>query len=229
ATRFGMMAWAQAAPVEGRPGPRIPPPTEAPPTPADRIAELIGLAQGHEQAGRLTEAEEALGQVLALAPQHAGALHLQGVVNFRQGRIDEAVVLMERSIAAAPETALYHRNICEAYRSLGRYDAARPALLSQPRCPPLPPPRTRRGDPLRRERPGPRPRLCRGAFRDRRGVAAAWRFSPRLGRVRMALSPRQCAEVAAADRSAAMGRQPAAERPAIVDRRPGLWRRDPVR
>jgi len=119
-----MMAWAQAAPGEGRPGPWIPPPTEAPPTPADRIAELIGLAQGHEQAGRLTEAEEALGQVLALAPQHAGALHLQGVVNFRQGRIDEAVVLMERSIAAAPETALYHRNICEAYRSLDRYDDA---------------------------------------------------------------------------------------------------------
>src|SRR5271166_928931 len=114
----------EAGAGEDRPGPQIPPPTEAPPSPADRIAELIGLAQGHEQAGRLTEAEEALGQVLALAPQHAGALHLKGVVNFRQGRIDEAVALMERSIAGAPETALYHRNICEAYRSLGRYDDA---------------------------------------------------------------------------------------------------------
>src|SRR5271169_3021582 len=117
-----MMAWAQAAPGEGRPGPRIPPPTEAPPSPADRIADLIGIAQGHEQAGRLSEAEEALGQALALAPHHAGAL--LGVVSFRQGRIDEAAALMQRSIAAAPETALYHRNICEVYRSLGRYDDA---------------------------------------------------------------------------------------------------------
>src|SRR5271167_1951868 len=114
----------EAGAGEERPGPRIPPPTEAPPPPADRIAELIGLAQGHEQAGRLNEAEEALGQALAMAPQHAGALHLLGVVAFRQGRIDGAAVLMERSIAAAPETALYHRNICEVYRSLGRYDDA---------------------------------------------------------------------------------------------------------
>jgi Flp pilus assembly protein TadD len=109
---------------EARPGPRIPSPVPTPPSPEDRIAELIGLAQGHEQAGRLNEAEEALAQALALAPQHAGALHLLGVVSFRQGRIDEAAALMERSIAAVPETALYHRNICEVYRSLGRYDDA---------------------------------------------------------------------------------------------------------
>ena len=31
---------------------------------------------------------------------------------------------MERSIALAPETALYPRNICEVYRALGRYDEA---------------------------------------------------------------------------------------------------------
>jgi Tfp pilus assembly protein PilF len=109
---------------DAQPGPETPPPAEAPPAPAGRVEELLGLAQGHEQAGRLNEAEEALGQVLALAPEHPGALHLQGVVSFRQGRIDEAAALMERSIAASPETALYHRNICEVYRSLGRYDDA---------------------------------------------------------------------------------------------------------
>jgi Tfp pilus assembly protein PilF len=112
-------------PGEERPGPPIPPPpATAPPSPAERVTELIGLAQEHEQAGRLHEAEEALGQALALAPHHAGALHLLGVVSFRQGRIDEAAALMERSIAASPGTALYHRNICEVYRSLGRYNDA---------------------------------------------------------------------------------------------------------
>lgn len=111
-------------PGEERPGPRIPPPASAPPSPAERLGELIGLAQGHEQAGRLNEAEEALTQALALAPQHPPSLHLLGVVGFRQGRIDEAAALMERSIAASPDTALYHRNLCEIYRNLGRYDDA---------------------------------------------------------------------------------------------------------
>jgi predicted TPR repeat methyltransferase len=91
---------------------------------ADPIAELIGVANAHEQAGRLNEAEEALRQALALAPQHPEALHQLGVVGFKQGRIDEAAELMERSIAAAPQMALYHRNICEVYRILGRLDDA---------------------------------------------------------------------------------------------------------
>jgi len=90
----------------------------------DRLTELIRLAQGHEEAGRLNEAEAALCRALALAPEHAAALHWLGVVGFRQGRIEEAAALMERSLAASPETALYHRNICEVYRSLGRYDDA---------------------------------------------------------------------------------------------------------
>jgi hypothetical protein len=33
------------------------------------LAELVRLAQGHEQAGRLNEAEEALARALALAPE----------------------------------------------------------------------------------------------------------------------------------------------------------------
>src|ERR1700756_3062480 len=87
---------AEAGANEKRPDPAIPPPAAAPPAPADRLAELLGLAQGHEQAGRLNEAEAALGHALALAPEHPGALHLMGVVGFRLGRIDEAAALMER-------------------------------------------------------------------------------------------------------------------------------------
>jgi len=109
---------------EARPGPAVAPPATAPPSAPERLTGLIGLAQGHEQAGRLPEAEAALDQALALAPQHTGALHLLGVVRFRQGRIDEAASLIEQSLAMAPDTALYYRNLCEVYRSLGRYDDA---------------------------------------------------------------------------------------------------------
>ena len=119
----GGEGWDPRGAGEARPDAAVPLQPE-PPATVDRLTELIRLAQGYEEAGRLNEAEEALCRALALAPEHAAALHLLGVVGFRQGRIDEAAALMERSIAASPETALYHRNICEVYRSLGRYDDA---------------------------------------------------------------------------------------------------------
>lgn len=91
---------------------------------ADRFDRLLALAAAHEQAGRLDEAEAALGRIVAEAPERHGAVHLMGVVAFRKGRSEEAARLMERSIALAPETALYCRNICEVYRVLGRLDEA---------------------------------------------------------------------------------------------------------
>ena len=89
-----------------------------------RAAELVSLANAHEQAERWNEAEDALHQALAVVPGHAGALHLLGIVSFKQGWVEKAALLMEQSIGASPGTALYHRNICEVYRTLGRYDNA---------------------------------------------------------------------------------------------------------
>jgi tetratricopeptide (TPR) repeat protein len=89
-----------------------------------RAAELVSLANAHERAERLNEAEEALHQALAVVPGHAGALHLLGIVSFKQGWVEKAALLIEQSIGASRDTALYHRNICEVYRTLGRYDDA---------------------------------------------------------------------------------------------------------
>jgi hypothetical protein len=111
-----------AVPAETQPAPAVPPPL--PPPGAGRIAQLMQLATEHEQAGRLAEAERVLRQVIAEAGDHHPAMHLLGVVSFRQDRIAEAARLMEQSIALAPLQALYHRNICEVYRVLGRLDEA---------------------------------------------------------------------------------------------------------
>ena len=112
-----------AIPAAGQPGPEVPAP-QPPATDAQRIAQLTQLATEHEQAGRLAEAESVLRTILAEASEHHPALHLLGIVAFKRERVGEAAQLMERSIALAPMEALYHRNICEIYRVLGRLDEA---------------------------------------------------------------------------------------------------------
>jgi tetratricopeptide (TPR) repeat protein len=148
-----------AVPAPGRPGPEVTSPPAPPTSGAERIAQLMQLATGHEQAGRLAEADSVLRGILAEAGNHPPALHLMGIVAFRTNRIDEAVRLMERSLAMAPMEAVYYRNVCEVYRVLGRVDEAlvagrrardprpqRSALSPQFGGAALPPPRARRSD-----------------------------------------------------------------------------------
>jgi Flp pilus assembly protein TadD len=94
------------------------------PSSAERIAQLMQLATEHDQAGRIDAAKGTLRMLLAEAPDHHPALHLLGIVSFKESRFDDAVRLIERSIALAPMQALYYRNICEVYRVVGRFDEA---------------------------------------------------------------------------------------------------------
>ena len=65
-----------------------------------------------------------LGHILVAAPDQPDALHLAGIVAFREGRHAEALALMQRAIAHGVDTPLYLRNICEVHRSLGQLDDA---------------------------------------------------------------------------------------------------------
>ncbi len=87
-------------------------------------AELMAMAHEYEQSRRLDDAERLLGYVFAAAPDHAHALHLQGVVAYRKGEMERALGLMERAISIGLDTPLYYRNIGEIYRVLGRIDDA---------------------------------------------------------------------------------------------------------
>ncbi|MEO7027458.1 MAG: tetratricopeptide repeat protein, partial [Caulobacteraceae bacterium] len=100
-------------------------PAAAPIAPVDPLK----LAAEHEAAGRLDEAQAALDGFLADHPEHAEALHLKGVVAVRQGDTPAGAALMERSVAAGPVRPYYLRNLCEVYRTLGRYDEALEAGL----------------------------------------------------------------------------------------------------
>ena len=98
-------------------------------------ADLITGWQLH-QAGRFADAARCYHTVLARQPDHAGALHLFGVLHHQNGYSARAVELIGRALAVQPETAAYHANLAEAYRALGQHqeavDCCRTALRLQP-------------------------------------------------------------------------------------------------
>ena len=87
---------------------------------ADALARLAAL----EQANKLIEADDLANRMLAAMPEHPHILHLGGIIAYRNGRVAQAVERMEKSMALAPEAALYPRNMCEVYRGAGRLDDA---------------------------------------------------------------------------------------------------------
>ena len=70
------------------------------------------------------EAEQLYARVLDVAPHHPDALHYTGLLAHQQGRADEAVALMEQSLALAPNQADWHSNYAIVLQSKGRFDDA---------------------------------------------------------------------------------------------------------
>ena len=58
------------------------------------IAEAFSTAVEHHRAGRLDAADALYRRILVLAPQHAEAWHLLGVVEHQRGRHDSAIELI---------------------------------------------------------------------------------------------------------------------------------------
>ena len=87
-------------------------------------AEALEEGLRHHEAGRLAEAEAAYRRILASCPEHAGALHLLGVIAFQSGRADLAAAHIARAVAIDPAVAPYHCNLGNALAALGRRDEA---------------------------------------------------------------------------------------------------------
>jgi protein O-GlcNAc transferase len=82
------------------------------------------LAQEHQQAGRLPEAEAIYRAILSEQPHNADALHLLGMLEFKKGRSDAALDLIQQAIQIEPNRADYHGNLGSVLASLSRQPEA---------------------------------------------------------------------------------------------------------
>jgi predicted TPR repeat methyltransferase len=88
------------------------------------IDEAVGLAIALQKGDELDAAHEVYRRVLETDPRHPDALHFAGVLAHQQGRHDEAVALIERSLAVMPDRADCYSNLGIIFQSTGRFDRA---------------------------------------------------------------------------------------------------------
>ena len=62
------------------------------------------------QQGKVADAGDLYERILAINPEHAGALHLKGVLALQAGDAEAAISLIERSLAIEPRHRIAKRN-----------------------------------------------------------------------------------------------------------------------
>jgi len=105
----------------------------------DQDKGLFRQALALHEAGRLQESAMAYRSILAIWPDHVGALCYLGMVICQMGHPEAALPFLEKSVALAPNSAQTHANLAQALKQLGRLDAAlvsyRQAASLQPNDP----------------------------------------------------------------------------------------------
>lgn len=87
-------------------------------------SQAIEEGRQHHHAGRLDEAQAIYERVLAEAPKNApensDVLHMLGVVALQQGRLENALQLIEKALALNPSFAAAHNSAGSVHQRLGR-------------------------------------------------------------------------------------------------------------
>jgi protein O-GlcNAc transferase len=93
------------------------------------VGDLLQTAMRLHQMGQLNEADRLYRQILQFDPRNADALHLLGLVAHQTGRSELAVQMMTDAIGIEGAQPIYHNNLGEAYRTLGRTAEAHASYL----------------------------------------------------------------------------------------------------
>src|SRR6185503_6804230 len=75
------------------------------------LEEAVSIAIQLQQNDQWTAAADIYRHVLDVAPDYAPALHFSGVLAHQQGKSDQALALIERSLALEPERADWYSNL----------------------------------------------------------------------------------------------------------------------
>ena len=88
------------------------------------VDEAIAFAIALQRDGQLDAAAELYRQVFVTEPDHPHALHYAGVLAHQRGCSEDAIALIEKSVALVPERADFHNNLGIVFESAGRREAA---------------------------------------------------------------------------------------------------------
>ena len=86
--------------------------------------EALQHGLGHQQAGRMQEAERVYRQILTRDQANPDALHLLGMVAFQTGRLAEADGHIRHAIELRPTIAQFHNNLGNVQLALGQLQEA---------------------------------------------------------------------------------------------------------
>src|SRR6476661_229944 len=95
-----------------------------PPTRELTLDEAVSFAIILQKSEQLVAAREVYRRVLEMAPDHPRALHYAGVLAHQQGRNEEALALIARSVALVPDQADWYSNLGIVFQSEHRLDSA---------------------------------------------------------------------------------------------------------
>jgi len=87
-------------------------------------SEILAIAIGHHQGGRLQAAEQIYRQILAVEPDHADAIHLLGLIAHQVGKLDDALACYCRALELKPDYAEAHNNLGVAFKEQGKLEEA---------------------------------------------------------------------------------------------------------
>jgi protein O-GlcNAc transferase len=83
---------------------------------------LFESAFRHFQSGNFARTSDVCNVVCRAMPNHAGAIHLLGLIAHKEGRYDEAIVLLKRAIASKPDFFWAYNNLGVVLCQIGRSD-----------------------------------------------------------------------------------------------------------
>jgi predicted TPR repeat methyltransferase len=100
------------------------------------LDEAVAIAIGLQQRDQWVAAGDIYRQILAVAPDAPAAVHYSGVLAHQEGRSEEAVALIQRSLALEPNRADWHSNLAIVLRDRlelpAAIDACRRAIALDP-------------------------------------------------------------------------------------------------